>query len=119
MSIHNFLSSSVWCMHVLIVVKLEAGQSGNVGIVFYASSNNSLDELIQNGTDPPYIVVMSAQLFEEYVVCVHAVIMIVMVIQHNIIQFWSLMHHASENEWQVHYDKLLLEWIRSLKKFTF
>jgi len=56
-------------MHVLIVVKLEAGQSGNVGIVFYASSNNSLDELIQNGTDPPYIVVMSAQLFEEYVVC--------------------------------------------------
>jgi len=44
-----------------------AGRGGNVGIVFHATSNSSLDELIQNGRDPPYIVVMSATLFEEYV----------------------------------------------------
>ena len=47
---------------------MTAGRSGNVGIVFYAPSNDSLNELIQNGTDPPYIIVMSAELFEAYVV---------------------------------------------------
>jgi len=44
--------------------------------VLYASSNETLYELIQNGTDPPYIIVMNAQLFEEYV-CTHAVIVVV------------------------------------------
>jgi len=43
-----------------------ADRSGNVGVVFHATSVDSLNGLIQNGTDPPYIVVMSAKLFEEY-----------------------------------------------------
>jgi len=47
--------------------------------VLYASSNETLYELIQNGTDPPYIIVMNAQLFEEYV-CTHAVIVVVVVV---------------------------------------
>jgi len=50
----------------MFVWNWSAGRSGNVGVVFYATSIDSLNGLIQNGTDPPYIVVMSAQLFEEY-----------------------------------------------------
>jgi len=52
---------------LFVCVNCAAGQSGNVGVVFYATSVDSLNELIQNGTDPPYIVVMSAELFEVYV----------------------------------------------------
>jgi len=46
---------------------LTAGRNGNVGVMFYAPSNDSLNELIQNGTDPPYIVVMTPELFQQYV----------------------------------------------------
>jgi len=44
-----------------------AGRNGNVGVVLYATSNENLYELLHNGTDPPYIIVMNAQLFEKYV----------------------------------------------------
>jgi len=44
-----------------------ADRSGNVGVVLYATSKENLNELMQNSTYPPYIIVMNAQLFEEYV----------------------------------------------------
>ena len=54
-------------MFWLSVWNCAAERTGNVGVVYYASSNDSLTTLIQNGTHQPYIVVMDAQLFELYV----------------------------------------------------
>jgi len=54
-------------MFWLSVWNCAADRSGNVGVVYYASSNESLTTLIQNGTHQPYIVVMNAELFEMYV----------------------------------------------------
>jgi nicastrin len=40
-----------------------SGRNGNVGVVYYTKDNKTVEELITDGTDAPYVVLMSAELF--------------------------------------------------------
>jgi len=56
------------CVVFVHVWNWTASRSGNVGVVFHANSSEAISDLLKNGTDPPYIVVMDAELFHTYVI---------------------------------------------------